>query len=138
MSSFYFYLFAGILLIILEIATTTFYLLVIGVAFIIASLFALKFDDWTIVSIFAFVFAIIGTLLINIYKRKHNMNGKMLVNHLGQTVEVTEINGNSLRVLHSGSYWNAYLKSPISIKPNIGDKLVITKFSNSELEVDTI
>ncbi|MBY0379251.1 MAG: hypothetical protein K2P99_02500 [Burkholderiales bacterium] len=62
----------------------------------------------------------------------------MVVHHVGQTVEIIEISGNSFRVLYSGSYWNAHLKYPISVKANIGDKLVITKFSNSELEVDIL
>ncbi|MCE2705960.1 MAG: NfeD family protein [Proteobacteria bacterium] len=136
MSSFYFFLIFGLILISIEIVTTTFYLLVIGAAFILASLFALKFDNWTIVVLLAVLFTFIGTLLVKLYKRKHNNNGKMSVEHIGQLVEVVEVQNGMIRVLYSGSYWNARLKGDTTYLPQIGDKLKITKFSSSELEVN--
>ena len=138
MSSFYFFLITGIILIALEITTATFYLLVIGVAFVISSLFALKFNDWSIVTGIACVLAILGCLLIKVYKRKHNNNGKMSVEHIGQIVEITEIDNGSYRVLYSGSYWSAKLKNNSSYIPKVGDKLKITKFANNQLEIDVI
>lgn len=140
MSSFYFFLICGLILIAFEIATTTFYLLVIGIAFTLASLFALKFDNWLVTTILAGSFSIIGIIILNAYKHKHKYKttGKMVVDHIGQTVEIIEINKNNIRVLYSGSYWNAYLKAPTNKQLTIGDKLVITKFSNNNLEVDIL
>lgn len=134
MLSFYFYLIVGILLVALEIVTTTFYLLIIGIASIIASLTALILHDWTIPTLSAGVLAVGGCLLLNRYKSKKNPTGDMLVNHIGQTVEVVEVNPNSLLVLYSGTYWIAKTTSKEQIK--IGDQLYITKFSNHELEVE--
>ncbi|MFN8771286.1 MAG: NfeD family protein [Neisseriaceae bacterium] len=136
MSSFYFFLIFGTILIILEIVTTTFYLLVIGIAFILASLFALAFDNWLSITILAGIFSIIGTLMIKHYK--HRRQGKMLIEHVGQAVEVVEITKNNIRVLYSGSYWNAHLKTFTNRKLHVGDKLIITKFSHNNLEIDFI
>lgn len=134
MLSFYFYLIVGILLVALEIVTTTFYLLVIGIASIVASLTALILHDWTIPTVSAGVLAVGGCLLLNRYKNKKDPNGNMLVNHIGQEVEVVEVNTNSLLVLYSGTYWTAKTASLDQIK--VGDQLYITKFSNYELEVE--
>jgi membrane protein implicated in regulation of membrane protease activity len=60
----------------------------------------------------------------------------MSVEHIGQIVEVVEVQNGMIRVLYSGSYWNARLKGDTTYLPQIGDKLKITKFSSSELEVN--
>jgi membrane protein implicated in regulation of membrane protease activity len=48
-------------------------------------------------------------------------------------VEVVETNNNRIRVLYSGTYWDAKTQNPEPVK--IGDHLIITKFSNHELEI---
>ena len=60
----------------------------------------------------------------------------MSVEHIGQIVEVVEVQNGMIRVLYSGSSWNARLKGDTTYLPQIGDKLKITKFSSSELEVN--
>ena len=134
MSSFYFYLIAGITLLILELTTGTFYLLVIGCASIIASISALILHDWAIPSVSAAFLSVLGCFLIYKYKRKHNKSG-MVVEHIGQVAEVTEIHASHIRVLYSGSYWDAKVQN--NLKLNIGDAVRITKFSNHELEVES-
>lgn len=133
MLSFYFYLFVGITIIALELATATFYLLVIGISCIIASFSALILHDWTIPTISAGVLSIIGCFFISRYKPKSTAKGGMLVKHIGQRVEVVETNNNRIRVLYSGTYWDAKTQNPEPVK--IGDHLIITKFSNHELEI---
>jgi membrane protein implicated in regulation of membrane protease activity len=127
MLSFYFYLLAGIALIALELATATFYLLVIGTSCVIASFSAFILHDWMIPTVSA------GVFFISRYKSKNVTKGGMLVKHIGQSVEVVEINANSIRVLYSGTYWDAKTQDPEPVK--IGDRLIITKFSNHELEI---
>ena len=134
MTSFYFYLIAGIVLIALELVTTTFYLLVIGIAAIIAAICAFFSVGWIIPTLSAGFLSVIGCFIVSGYRRKANNDGIMMVSHLGQSVEVTEVNPYGLRVLYSGSHWNAITRDATDIK--VGDKLKIVKFSNSELEVE--
>ncbi len=134
MTSYYFYLIAGIVLIALELTTTTFYLLVIGLASIIAGVLAFFLPGWTIPTLIAGILSVIGCVFVSAYRRKTSNNGTMLVRHIGQSVEVTEVHAHNLRVLYSGSYWNANSKNIANIQ--VGDKLIISKFSNNEFEVE--
>lgn len=131
--SFYFYLLVGIAIIALELATATFYLLVIGISCVIASFSALILHDWTIPTISAGALSVIGCFFISHYKPKSTTKGGMLVKHIGQSVKVVEISANHIRVLYSGTYWDAKTQNPEQVR--IGDRLVITKFSNHELEI---
>lgn len=133
MLSFYLYLFVGIILVALELATATFYLLIIGLSCIIASVSAFIFHDWIMPSLLAGGLSVIGCFIINRYKFKSNIKSGMLVNHIGQSVEVVEVSMNNIRVLYSGTYWDAITQNPELIK--IGDRLIITKFSNHKLEI---
>ena len=126
----HFYLIAGIALIALELATTTFYLLVIGLASVIAGVLALFLTGWLLPTVCAGFLSIAGCFVVSAYRRQTRNNGKMLVSHLGQSVEVIQIT--PLLVLYSGSYWSATTKVPVKI----GDKLHIIKFSNTELEIE--
>ena len=134
MEVFYFYLIAGIALIALELATTTFYLLVIGIASVIAGIVAFFIAGWFIPTTAVGLLSVIGCFIVAVYKKKSNNDGKMLVNHIGQSVEVVEIHPHNLRVFYSGTHWDARTTNIAEIK--IGDKLKITKFSNNELEVE--
>lgn len=135
MSSFYFYLFFGLALIALELITTTFYLLLIGVACVIASLSALILHDWLIPTLSAGILSLVGCYLLRKHKGKKN-SGQMMVTHLGQSVEVVEVSVNKLLVLYSGTYWRATIKDGTLVK--VGDRLIISKFSNHELELEEV
>ncbi len=134
MLSFYTYLIVGLILIALELASTTFYLLVIGIACLLASISALVFHDWIIPTLCAGLLSLVGCLLVYKYKAKNKNAGKMLVDHLGQLVEVVEIHESHIRVLYSGTYWDATLADIRKVK--LGDKLKIIKFSNNLLVVN--
>lgn len=141
MHVFYFYLITGILLIGLEMLSNTFYLLVIGVSAILASLSALIFHNWTLPTLLMGILSITACILVKIYKPKNTKNSGLLVNHLGQEVEIIEIdqNTNTLKVRYSGSYWNAKLKDTTLLNNiNIGQKFKITKFHNNQLEIDSL
>ena len=133
MLSFYFYLFIGLALIALELVTTTFYLLLIGIACVIASFSALILHDWFIPTLSAGILSLTGCYLLSKHKGKKQI-GQLLVTHLGQNVEVVEIDQDKLLVLYSGTYWQARAKNLTSIK--VGDRLIISKFSNQELELE--
>ncbi|HLX53621.1 MAG TPA: NfeD family protein [Aquella sp.] len=136
MQVFYFYLISGIVLIISEAIFNTFYLLVIGVVFILSSLLALLVDNWVIITVISTILSIIACALIKIYKQKHKMSDPKIAEHIGHTVEVVEIASDKLRVQYSGSYWDARLKSKNIKDIKIGDVLTITKYHNNEFEVD--
>jgi Membrane protein implicated in regulation of membrane protease activity len=68
--SFYFYLFAGLALIALELLTTTFYLLLIGIACLIASLSALILHDWLIPTLSAGILSLVSCYLLSKHKGK--------------------------------------------------------------------
>lgn len=132
--SFYFYLFIGLALVALELVTTTFYLLLIGIACVIASFSALILHDWFIPTFCAGILSLVGCYLLSKHKGK-KQTVQMLVTHLGQSVEVVECDEHGkLLVLYSGTYWQARAKNLTSIK--VGDRLIISKFSNHELELE--
>lgn len=133
--SFYFYLFAGLALIALELLTTTFYLLLIGIACLIASLSALILHDWLVPTLSAGVLSLASCYLLSKHKGKKN-SGQMMVTHLGQSVEVVEVSVDKLLVLYSGTYWRATIKDGVLVK--VGERLIISKFSNHELELEKV
>jgi membrane protein implicated in regulation of membrane protease activity len=136
MQIFYFYLIIGIIFIALDIVSTTFYLFVIGAAFILSSLLALAINNWLIITLFWGVLSIIGCILIRIYKKRLNNSKPSVISHIGQQVEVIEILDNKLRVAYSGSYWNAKLAKKDITNIKVGDTLTIIKYNNNELELD--
>jgi membrane protein implicated in regulation of membrane protease activity len=137
MTAFYFTLAIGLLLIISEIGTNSFYLLIIGLSCIIAGILNLILHSWMYSIIISCLIATIGIILVNYLKNKNKSleDNTLIVKHLGQSVKVVEVNANNLRVEYSGSFWNAKLKNK-NITVNPGDSLIITNFTNNELEVD--
>jgi len=132
---FYFYLFLGIALIAIELMSTTFYLLIIAIACIIANLTSFIVSGWAEPTISAGALSIAGCYLLSKRRGKKSI-GSMMVTHIGQIVEVVEINGTQIRVLYCGTYWNAVLKRNIPVK--VGDRLAISRFSNYELELEEV
>jgi membrane protein implicated in regulation of membrane protease activity len=136
MEIFYTYLIIGFILVALEIATTTLYLLVIGISFVLASLAALMLNNWVLVTLVAGILSIIGCFLAYKYKKRFTSRGNMPSSHIGQYVKVIEIDGDNFRVAYSGSYWDAYLVNK-SIAVKIDDQLVINAVHGNVLELTT-
>jgi membrane protein implicated in regulation of membrane protease activity len=124
------------LLIISEAVFNTFYLLIIGIAFVLASLLALLIHSWVIITISATILSIIACILIRSYKQKQRSFEPKIAEHIGHMVEVVEIHNNHLRVQYSGSYWDAKLKTKNINDIKVGDILTITKYQNNEFELD--
>lgn len=130
---FYFYLVVGITLIALELITTTFYLLLIGLSCLIASLGAVVISGWFVPTFIAGFLSIVSCVALRMrHVGKHD--GQLIVNHIGQEVEVIEVDGIHLKVFYSGTYWDALSTRTESI--NKGDKLKIVKFTNHQLNVE--
>ena len=105
-STFILFLLIGVILIICELISTSLYLLIIGIGFIIASFLSFLNFNVYYSTLFAGIFAIIGCFIIYRYK-KPSHSSKMIVNHIGQEVRVTEINNYNIQVFYSGTYWQA-------------------------------
>ena len=136
MHIFYFYLIAGIVLVISEAVFNTFYLLVIGGVFILAAFIALLVHSWIIITTISTILSIIACILIKIYKDKQKISEPRIAEHIGHKVEVIEINNKHLRVQYSGSYWDAKLKNKNIDDIKVGDILTITRYHNNEFEID--
>jgi membrane protein implicated in regulation of membrane protease activity len=136
MHIFYFYLISGIVLVISEAVFNTFYLLVMGVVFIVSSLLAILVHSWIIITLISTILSIIACILIRIYKQKQKISEPRIAEHIGHSVEITEIKNNKLRVRYSGSYWNAKLKNKNITDVKVGDMLTITRYHNNEFELD--
>lgn len=135
MSAFYSYLVVGIALIALEIATTTFYLLIIGIACILGSFIAFFMGSWLIPTIVVGILSIIGCFLVKAYKHQGSNDDTMLVDHTGQEVVVIEVLPTHVKVLYSGSYWDAVVKDVPLSQIKVGDYLKIKQFGHNKFEV---
>lgn len=134
MSLFSIFLIIGIVLLVGELLTGTFYLLVIGMASSMASVSSIYFSSPFVPILASAILSIIGCVLVYKYVRKPNKNNDMVIKHVGQIAEVMEVSKNEIRVLYSGSYWNATLRSRDTIE--VGDTVKIVEFSNNMLVVD--
>lgn len=136
MHQFYFYLIFGSLLVILEIAFTTFYLLVIGLVFILSGLLSCVIPNQLLLALISLGLSVSACVGLNWYKRHQVPVENNLIQHLGKQVEISEITHDQLRVKYSGSYWTARLakKNPATVK--VGDILRITRYHNNEFEID--
>ena len=135
MSLFYVFLSMGVILLAGELHTNTFYLAVIGVSSIIAAIFAIFFVSPMIPILAAMSLAIIGCSIVYKFLPKPK-SSDMVIKHIGQHAEVVEVSTNNVRVLYSGSYWDAAIINDGNIK--MGDMVKIVKFSNSLLTVEKI
>ena len=135
MSIFYFYFIIGLVLIIVEIMTTTFYVLVIGIAFVLSSIIAIYIHNWLIITGVAVILSVLGCFVVRQYKSTVVSAGSLMINHVGQEVEIIEIMETMVRVRYSGSFWDAQVVNMELSDVKIGDRLIIKKFYNNKLEV---
>ena len=131
---FYFYLIVGLVLLSCELIINTFYLLVIGIACLLASIVALIGHEWLFSTLSAGALSVFGCIIVK--KRKFGKSGELIGKLIGHEVEIVEIDQQHLRVFYSGTYWDAKLlkRDIASIKK--GDKLKIVKVHGNILEID--
>ena len=135
MNEFYITLFIGLIIIIMELATTSFYLLIIGLAIILSGTIHF-FLNWLTSICISSIFGVISIILLNIYKNKHNnKHNTLLISHIGQEVIVIEIKDNNhFQVNYSGTIWSGIVKH-VKNEIKIGDRLIISSFSHEKLEL---
>jgi len=134
MAMFYFYLIAGLALLALELATGAFYLLVTGIAFLLASVMALISHGWLYSTLSAGILSLIGCFIIK--KGRFIKHGHQVGSLVGHDVEILEINKQQLRVFYRGTYWDAKLLRRDINAVKQGDKLKIVKVHGNILELD--
>ena len=136
MNQFYITIVIGLIFIIMELATTSFYLLIVGISVILSGMLYLVFHLWFPAIIISAIFATIAIILLNVYKKtKNNNNHALIINHIGQEVIVTSvINKEHFIVSYSGTTWNGFIKKGTN-EINIGDILIISSLSNGKFEL---
>ena len=96
-----------------ELATGTFYLLAVGAAFATGGLVAwLGFEGWVQFAV-ASLASVAGVMAAHRWRKSHAQTPPMPGLDIGQTVKVLEWRENgTARVQYRGSYWDAELASP--------------------------
>lgn len=128
---------AGFVLIIAELLTGTFYLLVLGIAALAAALAAYLAGGVVIPVIIAAAVAVIGVYFVNRWRATH-AKGAQSSNDLniGQSVVLESwVNeaGGTARVKYRGSTWDAKLDAPAKLN----DVLIIRSQQDGVLMVGT-
>ena len=117
-----------------ELATGTFYLLAVGAAFAIGGLVAwLGFEGWVQFGVASLV-SVAGVTAAHRWRRSHAEEPQMQGFDIGQIVKVIEWREDgTARVQYRGSYWDAELatqntprRESMSIKEMRGSVLVLT------------
>jgi membrane protein implicated in regulation of membrane protease activity len=129
---------AGFVLIIAELVTGTFYLLVLGVAALVAALVAYLGGAFWLQAIFGAAAAFIGIYLVHTWWQNHPKDSKAENSlDVGQTVVFEEwINeaGGIARVKYRGSNWDAKVEGA----PKVNDVLTIKSAENGVLHVASV
>jgi membrane protein implicated in regulation of membrane protease activity len=135
MATYLFWAIAGFVLIIAELVTGTFYLLVLGVAALVGALIAYFGGSFWVQAILTAAAALIGVYLVHVWWQKNPRNAKAENSlEVGQTVVletwVNEASGMA-RVKYRGSSWDAKVDGAAAVN----DVLTIRQFANGMLHV---
>lgn len=124
----------------LEMATGTFYMLIVSIALGLAGIAALLGLNLPLQITLSAVASILGTVILR--RTKGMRTGKMISQSLdiGQSVRVISWRGDSVaRVYYRGTEWDAELESPGSsrdgalyIKAVQGSKLILTPYKQQQ------
>jgi membrane protein implicated in regulation of membrane protease activity len=135
MATYLFWAIAGFVLIIAELVTGTFYLLVLGVAALVGALIAYFGGSFWVQAILTAAAALIGVYLVHVWWQKNPRNAKAENSlEVGQTVVletwVNEASGMA-RVKYRGSSWDAKVDGAAAVN----DVLTIRQVANGMLHV---
>ncbi len=132
---------AGFVLVIAELLTGTFYLLVLGIAALAAAVIAYMGGDFWVQAMVAAAVALIGIYLVRRWWTTHPKDGKASNNlDLGQAVVVDSwVNqaAGIARVKYRGSTWEAQLDTNLAHPPKLADVLYIRGQENGVFHVGT-
>lgn len=135
MSAYLLWAIAGFILIIVELLTGTFYLLVLGIAALVAALVAFSGGAFWLQCVLAAAAALIGVYLVHRWWQKHPKEAASeAALEVGQTVTLESwVNqaGGMARVRYRGTAWDARVEG--AAQPN--DVLVIRQVVQGVLHV---
>jgi membrane protein implicated in regulation of membrane protease activity len=130
---------AGFVLIIAELLSGTFYLLVLGIAALAAAAVAFVGGDFWVQAMAAAAVALIGIYLVRRWWATHPKDGKSSNNlDLGQAVIIDSwVNqaAGTARVKYRGSTWDAQLDTNLEYPPKLADVLYIRGQENGVFHV---
>ena len=133
------WLIAGLILIGTEIATGTFYLLVLGIASLVAALVAYLGMNILIQAVTASVISVVGVFIVNKWRKQHKSTPGSNNTDIGQTVIfLSWISESSriARVKYRDTNWEAEVLADTVLKEN--DLLWICGASGNQLQVTSI
>ena len=134
------WLLAGLLLVVVELMTGTFYLLILGLAAGIGSLVAYLGQPFWMQALIAALAAFAGGGLVHRYHRAANASSpKDIANDIGQTVTIESwVNEPQrlARVRYRGTIWDAEVAGSDPIEPDA--RLYVVATEGSRLKVSSI
>ena len=134
------WLLAGLLLVVVELMTGTFYLLILGIAAGIGSLVAYFDQPFWMQALMAAIAAVIGGVLVNRYHRAANAGSpKDSANDIGETVTIDSWVSEPqrlARVRYRGTIWDAEVVGTDAIE--LGALLYVVATEGSRLKVSSI
>lgn len=135
MSSYIVWWIMAALLVGVELATSTFYLLAVGAAFVIGGFAAwLGLDTWIQFAV-ASIASIAGVAAAHRWRKSNAQTPQMPGPDIGQIVKVIEWRENgTARVQYRGSQWDAELATPQTPR---GETMVIDEMRGSVLVINT-
>jgi len=133
------WLLAGLLLVVVELVTGTFYLLILGIAAGIGSLVAFLDQPFWMQALIAAIAAFIGGVLVNRYHRAANASSpKDSANDIGETVTIENWVSEPkrlARVRYRGTVWDAEVLGSERIEPDA--LLYVVATEGSRLKVSS-
>jgi membrane protein implicated in regulation of membrane protease activity len=134
------WLLAGLLLVVVELMTGTFYLLILGIAAGIGSLIAFFDQPLWVQAVIAAIAAGVGGFLVNRYHRKVNATSpKDTANDVGQTVTIESWVSEPqrlARVRYRGTTWDADVLG--NDRAEVGARLYVVATQGSRLKVSSV
>lgn len=101
---------AGMVLLVTEMTTGTFYMLILGISALIAGLLAWMGFIFEVQITVAIVLAALGCYAVSLYRKRASQRKNPTQSmDIGQKVGLVSQNGSDLRVLYRGAEWQAEL-----------------------------
>ena len=133
------WLLAGLLLVVVELMTGSFYLLILGLAAGIGSLVAFLDQPFWMQALIAAIAAVVGGILVYRYHSAANASSpKDSANDIGQTVTIESWVSEPqrlARVRHRGTVWDADVLGNDRIEPDA--RLYVVAMEGSRLKVSS-
>ena len=134
------WLLAGLLLVVVELVTGTFYLLILGIAAGIGSLIAFAGQPFWMQAVTAAIAAIVGGVLVNRYHRAANASSpKDIANDIGERATIESWISQRERLVRAryrGTIWDAEVLGTDPIEP--GTSLYVVATHGSRLSLSTV